>query len=63
MKQISWGSYSGGNYSTYKNIMARESGGELELFKYLLTHSNKLTYLQFYGNNSPKSHKQGYLNF
>ena len=43
--------------------MARESGGELELFKYLLTHSNKLTYLQFYGNNSPKSHKQGYLNF
>ena len=48
--------------------MAREGGGDLEFFKYLLIHSNKLTYLQLitvlvYENSSPKSHEQGYLNF
>ena len=48
--------------------MAREGGRDLEFFKYVLMHSNKLTYLQqitvlVYGNNSLKSHGQGYLNF
>ena len=48
--------------------MAREGGGDLEFFKYLLIHSNKLTYLQLitvlvYENSSPKSHEQDYLNF
>ena len=48
--------------------MAHEGGGDLEFFKYLLIRSNKLTYLQLvtvlvYGDSSPKSHEQGYLNF
>ena len=48
--------------------MAQEGGGDLDFFKYLLMHSNKLTYLQLitvlvYRNRSPKSHEQGYLNF
>ena len=49
------------NYGTW-------GGGDLEFFKYLLIHSNKLTYLQLitvlvYENSSPESHEQGYLNF
>ena len=51
-----------------KKAMARDGGGDIEFFTYLLIHSNKLTYLQLitvlvYGNSSPKSHEQGYLNF
>ena len=46
--------------------MARKGAGDCEFFIYL--YSKKLAYLQpitvlVYGNSSPKSHEQGYLNF
>ena len=48
--------------------MASEGTGDREFLIYPLIHSNKLTYLQLitvlvYGNSSPKSHEQDYLNF
>ena len=48
--------------------MAHEGAGDLEILIYLLAYSNKLAYLQLitvlvYGNSSPKSHEQDYLNF
>ena len=49
-----------------KKTMACEGAGECKFFIYL--YSNKWAYLQLitvlvYGNSSPKSHEQGYLNF
>ena len=46
--------------------MAREGAGDGEFLIYL--YSNKLAHLQLiavlvYGNSSPKSDEQGYLNF
>ena len=51
-----------------KKTMAREGVGDRKILIYLLIYSNKLAYLQLitvfvYGNSSPKSHKQDYLNF
>ena len=48
--------------------MAREGAGDHEFWIYLLTHSNKLAYLQLitvlgYRSSPPESHEQGYLNF
>ena len=48
--------------------MAHEGAGDREILIYLLAYSNKLAYLQLitvlvYGNSSPKSHEQDYLNF
>ena len=50
--------------------MAHEGGGDLQFFKYLLIHSNKLTAANLQlmtvlaeGNSSSKSHEQGYLDF
>ena len=48
--------------------MARKGAEELWNSDYLLIYSNKLAYLQLitvllYGNSSPKSHEQDYLNF
>ena len=45
-----------------------EAAGDLEILIYLLIHSIKLAYLQLitvlvYGNSSPNSHEQDYLNF
>ena len=48
--------------------MAREENGDCEFLIHLLIYSNKLAYLQLiavlvYGNSSPKSDEQDYLNF
>ena len=48
--------------------MAHKGAGDHKILIYLLTYSNKLAYLQLiivlvYGNSSPKSHEQDYLNF
>ena len=48
--------------------MALEAAGYREILIHLLIYSNKLAYLQLitvlvYGNSSPKSHEQDYLNF
>ena len=47
---------------------AREGTGDRGILIYLMIYSNKLAYLQLiavlvYGNSSPKSHEQDYLNF
>ena len=51
-----------------KKTMAREGAAENYFLIYLMIYSNKLAYLQLitvlvYGNSSPKSHEQGFLNF
>ena len=51
-----------------KKTMALEAAVDREILIYLLIYSNKLAYLQLitvlvYGNSSPKSHEQDYLNF
>ena len=48
--------------------MAREGVRDPEFLIYLLIYLKKLAYLQLitvlvYGNSSPKSHEQVYLNF
>ena len=48
--------------------MERKGAEDCEFLIYLLVCSTKLSYLQLitvliYGNGSPKSHEQGYLNF
>ena len=51
-----------------KKAVAHERVEDREILIYLLIYSNKLAYLQpitvlVYGNSSPKSHEQDYLNF
>ena len=56
------------SWNKYHEVVTPEAAGGLEILIYLLIHSIKLAYLQLitvlvYGNSSPKSHEQDYINF
>ena len=55
------------SYSKDKKTMAYEGAADCEILIYLLIYLNKSAYMQLitvlvYGNSSPKSHEQDYLN-